>query len=51
MRPPISKIIRAKWTEAVEYLLCKHEALSSKSSPTKKKKKEAGEKYLKIPFE
>jgi hypothetical protein len=36
----ISKIIRAKWTGGVakdiEHLLCKHEALSSNSNPTKK---------------
>jgi hypothetical protein len=39
---PISKITRAKRPEgmaqAVECLLCKHEALSSNSSPIKKKK-------------
>jgi hypothetical protein len=36
----ISKITRAKWTRGVtqvmEHLLCKREALSSNSSPTKK---------------
>jgi hypothetical protein len=39
--PFISKITRAKWTggvaQAVEHLLYKHEALSSKPSPIKKK--------------
>jgi hypothetical protein len=39
----ISKITRAKWTggvaQAVLYLLCKMEALSSNPSPTKKKQK------------
>jgi hypothetical protein len=39
---PISKITRAKWTGgvawAVEYLFCKLKALSSNTSPTKKKK-------------
>jgi hypothetical protein len=39
---PISKITRAKWTgsvaQVVEKLLCKHEALSSNSSLTKKLK-------------
>jgi hypothetical protein len=42
-KDPISKISRAKWTggvaRAVESLLCKHEALSSNSSPTKKNQK------------
>jgi hypothetical protein len=42
-KTPSSKITRAKWTESVaeaeEYLLWKCEALSSKSSPTKKKKR------------
>jgi hypothetical protein len=36
---PISKITRAKWTggvtQAVEHLLCQHEALNSNPSPTK----------------
>jgi hypothetical protein len=40
---PISKIKRAKCTggvaQAAEHLLCKYEALSLNSSPTKKKKK------------
>jgi hypothetical protein len=40
---PIPKITRAKWTrgvaQKVKYLLCKHKALSSNLSPTKKKKK------------
>jgi hypothetical protein len=39
---PISKITREKWTggvvKVVECLLCKHEALSSNPSSTKKKK-------------
>jgi hypothetical protein len=39
---PISKITRGKWTggvvQAVQLLLCKHEALSSNPSPTKKGK-------------
>jgi hypothetical protein len=39
----ISKISREKWTgdvaQVVEYLLCKHEALSANPIPTKKKKK------------
>jgi hypothetical protein len=40
MRPdPISEITRAKWTggvaQVLECLLCKHETLSSNSSPTK----------------
>jgi hypothetical protein len=39
---PTSKITRVKWTggmaQAVEHLLYKCEALSSKPSPTKKKK-------------
>jgi hypothetical protein len=39
----ISKITRAKWTDCVaqtvEHLFCKYEALSSKPSPIKKKKK------------
>jgi hypothetical protein len=39
--PSISKIPRAKWTgsmaQVVECLLCKHEALSSNSSPTETK--------------
>jgi hypothetical protein len=36
----ISKITRAKWTGdvAVECLLCKHRAMSSNPSPTKKNK-------------
>jgi hypothetical protein len=38
---PISKITRTKWTggvvQVVEHLLCKHEALSSNSSPQNKK--------------
>jgi hypothetical protein len=37
----MSKITIAKWirgvAQAVEYLLCNHKALSSNSSPTKKK--------------
>jgi hypothetical protein len=41
---PISKMIRAKWTESsdevVECLLCKCKALSSNPSPTKERKKE-----------
>jgi hypothetical protein len=44
-RDPISKITKAKWTagvaQVVKRLLCKGEALSSKFSPTKKKKKNA----------
>jgi hypothetical protein len=49
MRPPISKTTRAKWTGGVaqevpcllcEHLLCRHEALSSSPSPTKKKERE-----------
>jgi hypothetical protein len=40
----ISKITRAKWTDCVaqtvEHLFCKYEALSSKPSPIKKKKKD-----------
>jgi hypothetical protein len=35
-KTPISKVTR----QAVEHLLCKHEALSSNASPTKGKKKE-----------
>jgi hypothetical protein len=39
----ISKITSVKWTggvaQAVEPILCKHKALSSNSSPTKKRKK------------
>jgi hypothetical protein len=39
---PISKIPRAKWTvgvaQARKSLLCKHEALSSNSSPPSKKR-------------
>jgi hypothetical protein len=38
----MSKMTRAKWNgdmaQAVEHLLCKHEALSSNSSPMKNKK-------------
>jgi hypothetical protein len=41
LQDSISKISRAKWTRgmvhAVEYLLCKSEALSSNPSPTKNK--------------
>jgi hypothetical protein len=41
---PISKITRAKWirgvAQVVEHLPCKHEALSSNSSPTHQKKKQ-----------
>jgi hypothetical protein len=40
VRGPISKITRAKWTggmvHVVECLLCKHDVLSSNSSPIKK---------------
>jgi hypothetical protein len=43
---PISKITRAKWQKwnggvvpVLEWLLCKHKALSSNPSPTEKKKK------------
>jgi hypothetical protein len=40
VRFPISKIMRTKWTggvtQEVECLLCKHKALSSNSSHTKK---------------
>jgi hypothetical protein len=38
---PIFKIIRAKWTGGVviEYLLCRHEALTSNSNPIREKKK------------
>jgi hypothetical protein len=43
LRNFISKIARVKWAagvlQAVERLLCKHKALSSNPSPTKKKKK------------
>jgi hypothetical protein len=39
---PSPKIIRAKWTgdvaQAVEYLVCKLEVLSSNPSPMRKKK-------------
>jgi hypothetical protein len=42
----ISKRTRAKWAggmaQTVDCLLCKHEALNSNPSPTKKKKKEEG---------
>jgi hypothetical protein len=42
----ISKITKAKWTagvpQAVKHLLCKHKALSSNPSFTKKKKKKKG---------
>jgi hypothetical protein len=42
----ISKITRAKWTgvaaQVVDHLLCKHEALSSNPSPTKKRKENIG---------
>jgi hypothetical protein len=42
-KTPISKITRAKWTrgvaQALEYLICKHETLSSNPNPTKRKKK------------
>jgi hypothetical protein len=45
---PISKITRVKWTRgmahAVEHLLCKHKALSSNFSPTKKR--EEGERGM-----
>jgi hypothetical protein len=42
---PVSEVIRAKWAGGVaqaesQLWLCKHEALSSNLSPTKKKKKE-----------
>jgi hypothetical protein len=43
---PISKIARTKWTgsvaQVVEYLLCKHEALSL--NPSREKKKKEGRK-------
>jgi hypothetical protein len=46
---PISKIARPKWTggvvQAIEFLLCKHEALSSNSSSIKKKKKKETSKF------
>jgi hypothetical protein len=42
----VFKIIKPKWTggmtQAAECILCKWEALSSNSNPTKKKKKRAG---------
>jgi hypothetical protein len=42
---PISKITRAKWTggvtQAVECLLCKHEALMANPNPTRKKRKKS----------
>jgi hypothetical protein len=46
LRRPIPKIIREKQTgcvvQVVECLLCKHEALISNPSPTKKKKEKNG---------
>jgi hypothetical protein len=46
--PPISKLIRAKWTggvdQAVKHLLCKYEAQSSNSSPIKKERKKKRQK-------
>jgi hypothetical protein len=42
-RPYLQKITRAKWiggvTQAIEYLLCKREALSINPSPTRKERK------------
>jgi hypothetical protein len=52
MRPPISKITRAKWTggvaQVVEHLLCECKALSSNSNPTKRLKEMIYNKYLAV---
>jgi hypothetical protein len=43
LKTPISKITKAEWTGVapeVQHLLCKHKALSSNSSLTKKKNKQ-----------
>jgi hypothetical protein len=46
----ISKMTRAEWTggvaQVVEYLLCTYKALSSNSSPTKKKKKNVHSNFI-----
>jgi hypothetical protein len=55
LETPFSKITRAKWTggvaQAIEHLLFKHEALSSNSSPTLKKKKKKNVSYFWFEFE
>jgi hypothetical protein len=50
LQDPISKITKTKWTggvaQSVECLLCKCRALTSNSSPTRKKKKNKNLKHL-----
>jgi hypothetical protein len=50
MRPHLQKITRAKWTgdvaQAIKHLLCKCEALSSNTSPIKKKKRKKERKEI-----